>query len=518
MKPRKLLFIASLLTAVSSATFAAAEFSNFTLFGDSLSDIGNGPGAPFTNGGGALWVQDLSALLGLQPVVPSSKGGSDYAIAGDQTGPEPFGPTDGGQLVQVETFLAGQNFKINSHGLYSLWAGSNDIKNGLLAGATPTTIITNSNANIMAAAELLHKAGAKYIIVLNVPNLGATPIVRALGPATAAAFTTVSLAFDQTLNTKLNALGFPVIQPNAYGLLSFVQANPTMFGFRGPYTSVCDFNGQNCHNNNAINDIFFDGFHPSVAASHVLAGYIYSIFQGANDFGIMGEAPFAVVNGQNANIDSELLNIRTGTEYIPVGQFKTFFSGTYNPYDLNGNGSAQPGYDADNVGITAGIDYRLNENAVLGIAVGHSDSDIDFDDHGGNLDLRENMLSLFGGYQYRQAYATGELNFGIPMYGLDRNMQWGIAHLSNHGNTDGLQYGAAGTIGYNVIDTALKTGPYVDLSYQNVHVNGFSEAGVGSFADMNYESEFDQSLAGGIGWQIAYSGTTFYITLCTSCI
>ncbi len=506
MKLRKLLVISSICMTASSAALATENFSNFYIFGDSLSDVGNGPGAPFTNSGGPLWVQDLAELMGIPPVGASSAGGNDYAIAGDQTGPEPFGPTDGGQLAQVQSFLAGNANKANSHGLYSLWAGANDVKNGLLSGFAPTTIINNATTNITTAANLLHYAGAKYIMILNIPDLGATPAVRQFGPSVAGAFTAVSIAYDQTLNTKLNKIGFDVIQPDTFGLLAYVQAYPTLFGFNGPFGSVCDTNGMNCKNKNASQDIFFDGFHPSVASGLALSNYVLSLFQGAQDYGILAEEPFNIINSQNANINSELLNVRTGTDSVPVGHFKAFVAGNYNPNNVEQNGFNSPGYNSDDYGFTAGVDYRVNNNFVVGAAVGRNNDDVDFDHPGGEAQINENSISLFGGYNYQQIYATGEFNYGIPEFNVDRNVIIGLARFENNGDTDGLQYGAAGTVGWNIIDNAFKTGPYVDAEYQNLHVNGYEEHGIAPFADMNYQSQFNQSLAGGIGWQAAYCG------------
>lgn len=510
MKLRKLLVIASIFMTASSAALASEDFSNFTIFGDSLSDMGNSPLAPETNNGGPIWVQNLALLLGIPPISPSSAGGSDYAIAGDQTGPEPFGPTDGGQLAQVQGFLAGNANRANPHGLYSLWAGANDIKNGLLGGFSAASIINNATTNITTAANLLHYAGAKYIMILNIPDLGATPIVRALGPTVAQAFTAVSIAFDQTLNTKLNSIGFDVIQPDAFGALAYIQKYPQLFGFSSSFGSVCDSNGMNCHTQNTSQYVFFDGFHPSVASGYILSDYVLSLFQGAQVYGILGEEPFNVIDAQNANLNSELINIRTGTESVPVGQFKAFLVGNYNPNNVDQDGFNAPGYNADNFAYTAGFDYRLNNNFVVGAAVGRDNDDINFNHPGGEAQLNENTLSLFGGWQYQQLYATTELNYGIPEFNVDRNVQLGIANFHNNGNTDGVQYGVAGTFGWNIIDTELKTGPYVDAEYQNLHINGYQEAGIAPFVDMNYESQFNQSIVGGIGWQVAYCGTTLW--------
>src|SRR5260370_42332764 len=85
----------------SPAVPSASGFSNIFAFGDSLSDAGNDfivslnrlpvsppyVGGHFTNG--AVWVQDLAAMMGLPAVQASFSGGTDFAFGGAEARDHP---------------------------------------------------------------------------------------------------------------------------------------------------------------------------------------------------------------------------------------------------------------------------------------------------------------------------------------------------------------------------------------------------------------------------------------------
>src|SRR5690242_10791709 len=80
-------------------------FSNLFTFGDSLTDVGNISGAPFTNrnadGSASLWVNNLGNALGIG-ISNSNNGGNDYAQAGAVTGTLPFDPGSTAETVETQ--------------------------------------------------------------------------------------------------------------------------------------------------------------------------------------------------------------------------------------------------------------------------------------------------------------------------------------------------------------------------------------------------------------------------------
>ena len=58
----------------------------------------------------------------------------------------------------------------------------------------------------------------------------------------------------------------------------------------------------------------------------------------------------------------------------------------------------ESGFEADDFGVTAGIDYAASDQLVVGAAFGYKNSDADIDNRGGNLDT--DSYSFFGYFSY----------------------------------------------------------------------------------------------------------------------
>jgi phospholipase/lecithinase/hemolysin len=264
-------------------------------FGDSLSDAGNVfaasggtiPPAPYFDGqfsNGPVWLQTLATGLGLAPLTPSLKGGTDYAYGSGEIGNLSFdtanaqtdllGPT--GQLAQ---FLA-VNPVADPNALYTIWIGSNDLSD-IPPGSTPAQIAADIGAmaaNVDAFIGALAADGARNFLVVTVPDLGKTPAAIAGGPAVEAAASALAAGFDTTLVNgsgpipslsslaALDGLNLQVL--NAYGLLDAVVANPLPYGFTD-VTDPCLVGVTVCATPNQY--LFWDGQHPT-AAGHALVG------------------------------------------------------------------------------------------------------------------------------------------------------------------------------------------------------------------------------------------------------
>jgi len=273
---------------------ATAGYTGVSVFGDSLSDGGNVftfsggtfPPPPYaqrlTNGPTAVEV--MAANLGL-PLTPSLLGGRNYAYGGAETGlgnyfrvsPDvppiinlifsgvpPYPPT--GTLAQVQGFggtIAPQDLTV-------LWAGPNDFFTALVLGQNPADAIGPALANLSQSAGLLYAAGARTILMPDMPNLGATPF--ALSTGNAPGLTALTVAFNTFLDLTIDQLemslpGLDIVGFDTFGLLGSVIANPGAFGF----TNVTDpcFNGITvCANPDQY--LFWDLVHPTASAHRIL--------------------------------------------------------------------------------------------------------------------------------------------------------------------------------------------------------------------------------------------------------
>ncbi|MEO1035400.1 MAG: SGNH/GDSL hydrolase family protein [Pseudomonadota bacterium] len=181
-----------LLAAVSTASADDSPFSEFVVFGDSLSDTGNVfwatqfqlPPSPlyfdgrFSNG--PVWHEILAERLGAAPAAPNLIGGTNYAWGGAETGSGMSlfeVPNLGDQIGLYLSMSAPQPRQ-----LFIVAGGGNDI---LPPGPiqAPEAIV----ANIMSHVETLIDTGAQSILVINIPPLERSPAIAELGEDTAAA-------------------------------------------------------------------------------------------------------------------------------------------------------------------------------------------------------------------------------------------------------------------------------------------------------------------------------------------
>src|SRR2546422_944331 len=68
-----------------------------------------------------------------------------------------------------------------------------------------------------------------------------------------------------------------------------------------------------------------------------------------------------------------------------AGRLSAFLNGSFSTGKLDAT-DREAGFDFDSGGVTAGVDYRLTPNLVLGVAFGYVRTSADFSQSGGKLD------------------------------------------------------------------------------------------------------------------------------------
>jgi phospholipase/lecithinase/hemolysin len=278
---------------------AVAGYSSLYVFGDSLSDSGNNaivlapnvtpvpipgnafiPTFPYASGrytNGRVWAQILASSLGLS-ADPSLLGGTDYAFGGAVTGPLAAVPPSVG--AQTALFLNEHGNRAPSDALYLVEGGGEDILHALGGiagcGGSPLCIdgITRSTVAAFAAnsgnivAGLQH-AGAREIIVWDVPDVGTAPALRAAGTSSLA--TAMASSMNRALASTIG--GNPAVDLfDAFGLLDEVIADPSTFGLSN-VTDACA-QSVDCDPSQYL---FWDGIHPTSAAEAIISDAIGSL-------------------------------------------------------------------------------------------------------------------------------------------------------------------------------------------------------------------------------------------------
>ena len=244
-------FKPSLLKALSAAFFSILMsqahsdelFSQFFGFGDSLSDIGNlkipfkGMEVPLIFTDKTVTLQNVASTLKLQ-LRPSMDGGNDYAVAGNTSkeillsvaSDTPYTPDDPKAWVQAQkqnTFFMKYQGLADRKAIYLLMGGGNDVKDIVNKSRTPLHV----SQTLIESVNALHNFGARYIIILNVPDVGETPGGENLLKDSRAQLTLASNQINDALLKELHKSQANILFLNLNGLLKEISQNPASFGF-----------------------------------------------------------------------------------------------------------------------------------------------------------------------------------------------------------------------------------------------------------------------------------------------
>ena len=223
--------LAILLAVLSTGALTQARpFPDTYFLGDSLTDSGQFMGQRFTTNPGKVWSQQLAAQLGTS-ANPSGSHGTNYAVGGARVG-EDSTTVVGGVTVpipsvrtQLQQLRAVEGNRLDGDALYTVWGGANDLF-AITAGAPAQATITSAIVEHVTVVSALSQAGARYILVPNIPDLGMTPAFT----GNEAAGTQLSTAYNQALYGQLANTKSNVIPLDVASLLHEAAANPSAFG------------------------------------------------------------------------------------------------------------------------------------------------------------------------------------------------------------------------------------------------------------------------------------------------
>jgi phospholipase/lecithinase/hemolysin len=264
------------VAVVLTAPAKAGQFSQIVSFGDSLTDTGNDfilfntPRPPYYMGrfsNGPTWVEYLAGKLGVADPMPSVAGGTNYAYGGATAGTIFQGVPD--VNTQIQTYLK-KSPTADPNALYTVWVGANDFTDGQTDASIPAHAVNTALTSLI-------NAGAKHIVVGNMPAEGATPLVQRQGPAAVAAINALDVQFNNNLVADLNSLraantGVVIDLFDAYSFLNAALQNPAAFG----YTNTTDELIQNPFATNPDGYLFWDYEHPTTKGHSFVADQVFS--------------------------------------------------------------------------------------------------------------------------------------------------------------------------------------------------------------------------------------------------
>ena len=489
----------------------AVKFSGVFVFGDSLSDAGYfrpflvGIGLPaataaglgrFTTNPGPVWSELIAQTYGGNPA-PSNAGGSIYAQGGaraqgdSSSTPPGFAQRPVG--TQINEYLNASGGVADSRALYAVWAGANDIFQNFagIAGGTvnPTTVINTAAGTEIAQIARLQAAGARYILVFNLPDLGSTPAFApsAVGAAGSAAASGLSTAFNATLFAGL--AGRKVIPVDTFSLFADVKANAAAFGFTNTTGVACAPTPPAgliaCGPGNLVvpgasaSYLFADSVHPTTASQAIVADFVRSLIDGPNAYSTLAEVPLSSRASHIRTLDEGL---RAG-QVAEIGKVVAFAAGDGGKSDISVN-PLSPQSNTKNRGGSVGVSMRASDILTVGVAVGKSTADTNLGG-AGKFDLDETAFSLFASLKSEGFYGNFmATSADLRFKNVQRFVKLGSVSRVAASNTKGSNVSATFALGYDFDFGAVSVGPFASITSQVIDVSGFTESGSGS-ADLN---------------------------------
>jgi outer membrane lipase/esterase len=507
-------------------------FSNVIVFGDSLSDAGFfrpfltslGLPAPlvatlgrFTTNPGPVWSELVSQHYGVTPGASNAngfifaQGGARVAAASASTPP---GSAQRPISTQIDEYLARAGGGADPNALYALWGGANDIFQQLGAFSAGAITQTQLQTNVLGAATAeigqiarLQAAGARYIVVFGLPNIGATPQFAGSG-ATATAVTQLSAGYNTTLFSGLASAGLRVIPVDTFALGTEIAANPGAYGFTnttgtacGPFPPITTTpSAQFCYAGNLVaanagqTYLYADGVHPTAASQAIIAQFVEALIDGPMQYSLLAEAPLRTRASLVHALNDGLLSGRQ----LEVGKFSVFAAADGGGFDVEAGGGT-PGLKSHLNTLAVGATVRASEAVTLGLAYGHSRLRGSFGGDSGNFREHEDSLSAFASLKWAGFYGTGLVSIADVQFSeTQRNIVLGPVTRNATSHPEGTNTSAFFTFGYDFPVGRFTIGPAVTLTTANVNVNQFDEEGAGS-ANLRIGSQKRRSEVWGIG-------------------
>ncbi|WP_132999021.1 autotransporter domain-containing protein [Luteimonas arsenica] len=509
---------AALALAVLPAAAHDQPFSQTVFFGDSLTDAGyfrpllppevQAVTGQFTTNPGLVWSQWLAEYYGTQ-ARPNGNGqtGDNHAAGGarvgvDVNGALGFTPS---LATQAAGYLAANGGRADPDALYTVWGGANDLFAVTSDPANAQAIIGGAVTAQVGIIGSLQAAGARYVLVPNIPDLGVTPGFLAQGPGAAAQGTALATTYNEALFGALAANGLSVIPVDTFSFLQEVVANPALFGISNVTGTACmpQITAQSltCNPTSLVSPdapqthLFADGVHPASGAHVALADLAIAAIEAPRQMAVLPHSAAGTGRDRAARVGAQA-NARgdaTGSRWWADlrGDFQRYDHGKH--------------YDGAGPALTVGMDWG-SDGLSWGGFLGYGAQGNDWGARRGNWDQSELSIGGYAGWNGESgAWVNGQLSYSRIDFDIERQVPLGPALRTHTASTDGSNLTVAVQGGWDFGDGALRHGPVLGVVAQRIEVDGFAESDPTLSTSLAYpDQEFD-SLVGSAGWQLAYT-------------
>ncbi len=400
------------------------QASNLVIFGDSLSDMGNGNNSaivsvvftspPYWQGrfsNGPVWIEHISSSYGLTTTHGNGNSqGDNRAFGGSQTGQGYAYLTLPNVGTQINNYLVNVQSNFTNSDVIFMWAGGNDF---LYGTGNPDVISQNMASHL----RVLASAGASRFVIANLPPLELTPEGASRSAQQQSTMAADVVSYNSKLALELNnlssSLNLDITLIDAWSIFNQIVSNADHVGISNTQDQACSGGATVplvplpiCGSgadvvSNVDEYLFFDKAHPS-ATMHKIIGKFALTYIGDADTdgdGILDSEDLCEWTEDPTTVNSEGCDWNQQDEDLDgVANFNDECLGTSSGYSVDVVGCAEYQKDTDGDGLTDDIDpcpYDLQGDDYD--SDGCIDS-IDFDDdNDGLVDSQDNCpIGLIG--------------------------------------------------------------------------------------------------------------------------
>jgi outer membrane autotransporter protein len=164
----------------------------------------------------------------------------------------------------------------------------------------------------------------------------------------------------------------------------------------------------------------------------------------------------------------------------------------------------EAGFEYDGRSGSIGLDYRLSDDLVIGVAGGTAGSDIDYNGSAGSLDSDAYYASLYGSLRpLERLFLELTGSYAWDDFETKRNILVGTVARRAKGHTGGESWGLDLSSYYELGDGAVSFGPVIGVSYLETRIDGYREGGAGS-AGLRVSGQKTNSLQTRLGAEFSY--------------
>lgn len=504
--------LAGLICGAQAQTWSRVKHDRLVVFGDSLSDNGNlwiatgGANPPYPSqrfSNGPVWAEYLAGSLNkFYPLGPVDNAANvDFAFGGSRT--DTLVALPPGVPTQIGAYVArGGGFGANN--LAAVWAGANDLFQAIpVAGANPATaqavmtgVATGAAANVATSANQIAGLGARSIVVLNLPDIGAAPAFNTGAAASLASYSATT--FNAALAGDLAALAAArpatnIVSVDIAGLFNAAVANPGAFGFSN-VTQACVAVASCASAPQAQQNayLFWDGVHPTTAGHALIAAAVREYLMAPISAAASAAVSETALTTRRSDAMRGFDRLR---EHAAATGVNEYFVNPYGDVGRAKGGARRFGEEWRLGGVQFGMTRALTTEMIFGMIGSVSYGSIDGRDGSrASFDMANFSADLLGAWRRGGFFVNGGLGAGVgAMTDWKRKT---VGPLQNEGDSSVWTASAMLESGYEMRMGSFALTPSARLGWLHANAASFTENGV--VAPIAYRARSIDALTGGV--------------------